>query len=80
MDSRGEIYEEEENSIELMSDDEDDTDDEDYYHNDEFNFNLFQSNLHFLDEVLFCRDIFHKMQQQTPQDYQKYFFEYLNQE
>ena len=79
VEGRGEIYEDEENPIELISDDEDDEDDEDYDCNDEFDRDLYDSKLDSLDEVLFCRDIFQAMQQQNPQLYQMYFLQCLDQ-
>ncbi len=63
IEGRGEIYEDEENPIELISDDEDDEDDEDYDCNEEMDRDLYDSKLDTLDEVLFCRDIFQAMQQ-----------------
>lgn len=79
IEGKGEIYEDEENPIELISDDEDDEEDEDYDCNEDLDRDLYDSKLDSLDEVLFCRDIFQAMQQQSPQLYQIYFLQCLDQ-
>jgi hypothetical protein len=79
IEGKGEIYEDEENPIELISDDEDDEEDEDYDCNEDVDRDLYDSKLDTLDEVLFCRDIFQAMEQQNPQVYQFYFLQCLDQ-
>lgn len=79
IEGKGEIYEDEENPIELISDDEDDEEDEDYDCNEDVDRDLYDSKLDTLDEVLFCRDIFQAMEQQSPQLYQFYFLQCLDQ-
>lgn len=59
----GDIYEDEENPVELISDDEDDEDDEDYDCNEGLDRDLYDSKLDSIDEVLFCRDVFGSMEQ-----------------
>ena len=78
VEGQGEIYEDEENPIELISDDEDDEDDEDYDCNEDLDRDLYDSKLDSLDEVLFCRDVFAAMEQQNPQVYQYYFLQCLD--
>jgi hypothetical protein len=78
VEGRGEIYEDEENPIELISDDEDDEEDEDYDCNEDVDRDLYDSKLDSLDEVTFCRDIFAQMEQQNPQLYQYYFLQCLD--
>ena len=78
VEGRGEIYEDEENQIELISEDEDDEEDEDYDCNEELDRDLYDSRLDSLDEVIFCRDIFAAMEQQNPHLYQYYFLQCLD--